>query len=70
MSYFEEISLDNLDNEELVEQQQYQDYLRKQNKIDTRENKYIKRFLDNTIFVQFLKIFQTVIGSNIYNFYK
>ena len=37
MSYFEEVSLDNLDNEELIEQQQYQDYLRKQNEIDTKE---------------------------------
>ena len=36
MNYFEEISLDNLDNEELIEEQQYQDYLRKQNEIDTK----------------------------------
>ena len=56
MNYFEEISLDNLDNEELIEQQQYQDYLRKQNEIDTKEDKYIERFLNNTIFVQSLKM--------------
>ena len=56
MNYFEEVSLDNLDNEELIEQQQYQDYLRKQNEIDTKENQYIERFLNNTIFVQSLKM--------------
>lgn len=56
MNYFEEISLDNLDNEELIEQQQYQDYLRKQNEIDTKEDKYIEKFLNNTIFVQSLKM--------------
>lgn len=56
MNYFEEISLDNLDNEELIEQQEYQDYLRKQNEIDTKEDKYIERFLNNTIFVQSLKM--------------
>ena len=56
MNYFEEISLDNLDHEELIEEQQYQDYLRKQNEIDTKEDKYIERFLNNTIFVKALKI--------------
>ena len=56
MNYFEEVSLDNLDNEELIEQQQYQDYLRKQNEIDTKENQYIERFLNNTIFVQSLNM--------------
>lgn len=56
MNYFEEISLDNLDNEELIEQQQYQDYLRKQNEIDTKENKYIERFLNNRLFIQSLKM--------------
>lgn len=56
MNYFEEVSLDNLDNEELIEQQQYQDYLRKQNEIDTKEDKYIERFLNNTIFVKALKM--------------
>ena len=56
MNYFEEVSLDNLDNEEQIEQQQYQDYLRKQNEIDTKEDKYIERFLNNTIFVQSLKM--------------
>lgn len=56
MNYFEEISLDNLDNEEQIEEQQYQDYLRKQNEIDTKEDQYIERFLNNTIFVQSLKL--------------
>lgn len=56
MNYFEEISLDNLDNEEVIEEQQYQDYLRKQKEIDTKEDKYIERFLNNTIFVKALKM--------------
>ena len=30
MNYFDEISLDNPDNAELIEEQQYQYYLRKQ----------------------------------------
>lgn len=56
MNYFEEVSLDNLDNEELIEEQEYQDYLRKPNEIDTKEDKYIERFLNNTIFVKALKM--------------
>ena len=54
MSYFDEISLDNPDNAELIEEQQYQDYLRKQNKIDTEE-KFIERFLRNQLCVWALK---------------
>ena len=56
MSYFDEISLDNPDNAELIEQQQYQDYLRKQNEneIDTEE-KFIERFLRNHLCVLALK---------------
>lgn len=54
MSYFDEISLDNPDNVELIEQQQYQDYLRKQNGIDTQE-KFIERFLRNQLCVLALK---------------
>lgn len=54
MNYFDEISLDNQDNEELLEQQYYQDYLRKQNEIDTQE-KFIERFLRNQLCVLALK---------------
>lgn len=54
MSYFDEISLDNPDNAELIEEQQYQDYLRKQNEIDTEE-KFIERFLRNQLCVFALK---------------
>ena len=54
MSYFDEISLDNPDNAELIEEQQYQDYLRKQNEIDTEE-KFIERFLRNQLCVLALK---------------
>lgn len=54
MNYFDEISLDNPDNEELLEQQYYQDYLRKQNEIDTEEI-FIERFLKNKYCVPALK---------------
>lgn len=54
MSYFDEISLDNPDNAELIEEQQYQDYLRKQSEIDTEE-KFIERFLRNQLCVLALK---------------
>lgn len=39
MSYFEETSLDNPDNTKFIEQQYYQDYLRKENKIETNDKK-------------------------------
>lgn len=56
MSYFDEISLDNLDNEELIEQQHYQDYLRKQNVIDTEENEiFMEKFLKSKLCVLALK---------------
>lgn len=54
MSYFDEISLDNPDNAELIEEQQYQGYLRKQNEIDTEE-KFIERFLRKQLCVLALK---------------
>lgn len=39
MNYFEETSLDNPDNTKIIEQQYYQDYLRKENQIETKDKK-------------------------------
>ena len=56
MSYFDEISLDNPDNAELIEEQQYQDYLRQQNVIDTKDDEiFIEKFLKSKMCVLDLK---------------
>ncbi len=59
MNYFDnEISLDDENNHELIEKQMYQDYLRKENLISTKDtlvNKRIEMFLKDKNFYLVIK---------------